>query len=146
MLCTYVPISASEFMGGMKNNPVLESRLVSLRILDSLSSSSGACRMLRSLSRTTARRVLNPERLSAVRMELMSALSCSSALWESEAEMLKKARSRAGTLCWCLLSHRGLKTPSGKTGEPGDRGERGECSSVLDGLLLWTGSPSDDGD
>ena len=76
----------------------------------------------------------------------MSTLSCSSAVWESEAEILKKARSNEGTESWCLASHKGVKTPSGKMGELGESGERGECSSAREAWLLMGGMPSVDGD
>ena len=84
-------ISPAEDMGGMKNSPVFESRLLCRRMENSRSSSSGACRMLRSLMRTAANFVLNPDLLRAFLTELMSALSWSSWTLLPDAEMLKRA-------------------------------------------------------
>lgn len=82
----------------MKKRPVFESSEVSLRIDESRSSKSGACKILRSLNSTAANRVLKPERDNEVRMMLMSALICSSRA-PSPAKISKKARSRHGTCC-----------------------------------------------
>ena len=110
----------------MKNNPVFESRLHIFLIELTLSSNSGACEIFRSPRSMAAKRVLKPERVRAVLTALMSTFSCSSAAGASEAEMLKNDRKRAGTLCWCFVSHNGVKTRSGKMGEPGDKGDKGE--------------------
>jgi hypothetical protein len=38
----------------------------------------------------------------------------------------KKLMKAAGTKFWCLVTHKGVKIPSGKVGEPGERGDIGE--------------------
>jgi hypothetical protein len=63
----------------------------------------------------------------------MSTFSCSSVVCESLVDMWKKASNKAGICDWCLLSHNGVKSLSGKIGDPGDRGESGECSSTFAG-------------
>jgi hypothetical protein len=131
----------------MKKSPVFESKLVARRIPVKRSSNPAACRILLSLSKIAANRVLNPERLRAERTPLISAL-----IWSSSAVLLsalksKKARKTAGTCCWCLASHNDVNTPSGNIGEPGDKGDNGECKSALfEGLRGRLTASSADGD
>ena len=131
----------------MKKRPVLESKLVARRILVRRSSNPADCKMLLSLRRTAANRVLKPDRPRAERTALMSALIWSSSAVLSSALKSKKARNTAGTCCWCFPSHNDVNTPSGKIGEPGDKGESGECSSaLLEGLRGRLTASSADGD
>ena len=131
----------------MKNSPVLESKFVARRILVRRSSNPADCKILLSLSRTAANRVLKPERPRAERTPLISALIRSSSDVPSSALISKKARNTAGTCCWCFASHKDVNTPSGKIGEPGDKGDSGEWSSALfEGLRGRLTASSVDGD
>jgi len=111
------------------------------------SSNPAPCKMLLSLSKTAANRVLNPDRVRAERTPLISAFIWSSSDVLLSALKSKKVRNTAGTCCWCLASHNDVNTPSGNIGEPGDKGDNGECKSALfEGLRGRLTASSADGD